>query len=420
MSNLLPKRQLTRAEKYLAKMAGAEEVQLPPKPLTRLEKYLAAILNTVLEDAPAIKNRVVSLDQTQIAIGNIVEAIGKPVYVKNAEVYPDWATYGLTEPGWYVFAKILPKDGGAVSPDVTVTGAAGYVVKANQIDVAVRFEVAATSQIVNIDWGDEEESFIFRATDAAIDNLDYRVTFYVYPIDDYTTWEYQEVTDEAFEADKHYYLHTADGYELAEIPTGAVPVYYTKTDTYTETTDETFVDGKDYYILDPEDGKYWLQSVVVGDVVAGEEDTYYELTTTYTKATGSFEDGVTYYKKSGVNYEEVTVTPGDSIVEYYAHSKVTFEGMTRNVTYVCNTPIDCPVVFNLPEIEDDTHGAWFEVRFYHEGSYSSTLVTPTGVKVATEHTQPETKGFNSVDLHYSSIAGIKMWRFLNTHSTLPS
>ena len=90
------------------------------------------------------------------------------------------------------------------------------------------------------------------------------------------------------------------------------------------------------------------------------------------------------------------------------------------MTYVCNTPIDCPTEFHLPVVEDETHGCWFEIRFRHTGEFSSTLIVPEGVKVATEHTQPEKAGFNDVFLQYDSIAGIKSWRFLNTHSTIPA
>ena len=122
----------------------------------------------------------------------------------------------------------------------------------------------------------------------------------------------------------------------------------------------------------------------------------------------------------GEEYTAAEVTAGEAIPAYYKHSKVTFEGMTRNITYRCNTPIDCPMVFNLPEIEDETHGCWYEIRFQHTGSFSSTLNVPEGVKVATEHTQAETKGMNMVDLHYTSIGGLKLWRFMNTHSSIPA
>ena len=279
------------------------------------------------------RSRVQSLDSTHLT-ADMVEAAGIPVYVDES-MLADYAAYGITATGWYVFARITPKDSTTVTASTTVTGADGYIaeVGADHIDVAARFEVAASSKKVTIDWGSYAETFVFKATDLAVRNLDYRVTFYVYDIAPFATWEYALTTDTEFAADKAYYTKDEnDEYTLAEVTAG----------------------------------------------------------------------------------EEVTADT------YYNHSRVTFAGMTRNITYVCNTPIDCPVVFNLPVIEDETHGAWFEIRFRHTGSFSSTLVVPEGVKVATEHTQPETAGFNTVDLHYSSIDGVKAWRFLNTHSTIPA
>ena len=327
-----------------------------------LEQWLAEFHN---------KSRVTSLNDT-VLTPTVIEAAGIPVYVSDVAEY---STFGITETGWYIFARIAAKDGVSVSDATTVTGAAGYIAEsgADHIDVAVKFEVAAMSGVVNITWdADNAETFVFKATDLAIRNLDYRVTFYVYDIDDFATWEYALTTDATFAADNYYYTEADGVYTLAEVTAGeAVPAYYTLADEV------------------------------------------------YTQATGTFAEGTTYYTKSGEEYTAAEVTAGEAIPAYYKHSKVTFEGMTRNVTYVCNTPIDCPVVFNLPVIEDETHGAWFEIRFQHTGSFSSTLVVPEGVKVATEHTQPETKGFNSVDLHYSAINGVKAWRFLNTHSTIP-
>ena len=197
----------------------------------------------------------------------------------------------------------------------------------------MKFEVAAVSQPVVIDWGSYSETFIFKATDLAIRNLDYRVTFYVYDADEFATWEYALTTDETFAEGKYYYTKSGDEYTLAE-------------------------------------------------VTAGE------------------------------------TVPADT---YYVHSHVTFEGLTKNITYRFNTVIDCPVTFILPEIEDECHGAWYEIRFRHAGEYSITLVPPSeDVKVATEHTQKETAGMNMVNLHYSSVGGAKVWRFMNTHSTIPA
>ena len=276
--------------------------------------------------------RISSLDDPKLAVDAVIEAVGNPVYVSDVSEHSD---FGITETGWYIFSRINAKKGTTVPADITVEGAAGYIANEgdDHIDVAVRFDVAAVSQLVVINWGDSTDNIVFKATDLAVRNLDYRVTFYVYDVDEFATWE------------------------------------------YALTTDTTFAEGKYYYTKDEND------SYTIADVVVGEE------------------------------------VPADT---YYNHSKVTFEGMTRNITYRCNTPIDCPVVFNLPEIEDETHGCWFEIRFQHTGSFSSTLVVPEGVKVATEHTQAETKGMNMVDLHYTSVGGVKLWRFMNTHSSIPA
>lgn len=275
--------------------------------------------------------RVSSLNNTVLAAENIIEAVGAPVYVDDVAQY---SAYGITETGWYVFARITTIDGKNVPAGTIVSGADGSIVSTanDYVDVAVRFDVAAESKIVNIDWGVDEENFVFRASDLAVRNLDYRTTFYVYDITPYATWEYALTTDTTFAADKAYYTKNGDLYEKAE--------------------------------------------VTVGNEV-----------------------------------------PADT---YYNHSKVTFEGMARNVTYMFPETVDCPQVYVLPEIEDETHGCWFEIRLRHSGSFSSTLQVPEGVKVATEHTQAETAGVNMVNLHYTSVDGVKIWRFLNTHSTIPA
>ena len=289
-------------------------------------KALRGVATAAAAEKP--NGRVTSLDDTKLATGGTVEAVGNPMYVSDFTPYPD---FNLTIPGWYVFARIASSNPTATA--VSVTGAEGHSIHAGYVDVAVMFDVASVSKPVTVDWGTEEETIIFKATDLAIRNLDYRVTFYVYPVDSFVTWEYTAATDETFVADKFYY-----------------------------TKDES--------------DNYTLATVTVGEAI-----------------------------------------PADT---YYVHSKAIFEGMTRNVTYVCNTPIDCPTEFHLPVIEDETHGCWFEIRFRHTGDFSSTLIVPEGVKVAAEHTQPEKAGFNDVFLQYDSIAGVKAWRFLNTHSTIPA
>ena len=445
------------------------------------------------------QNNVSSLDTTSL-VSNVIEAAGMPVYVSDVTEY---AAFNITETGWYIFARIAAKEGTTVTSATKVEGADGYIaeVGADHIDVAVRFEVAAVSKIVVVDWGTYAETYVFKATDLAIRNLDYRVTFYVYDIDDFATWEYALTTDATFVGTEYYILENGTYVRAAVKANDAVPAdtyyvhsyvltedttfvegktYYTKSgtvytaaevtageevtantyyeDKYTLTTDATFVGNayytKDgdiysqaavkagdpipcYYVGEPgyvlttdtvfvegttyytkSGNEYTVAEVTVGAAVTA--NTYYVLGTVYKQTTDETAvSGTTYYAKSDNVYSPVMFTVGSEIPAFYKHSKVTFEGMTRNVTYVCNTPIDCPMVFNLPVIEDETHGAWFEIWFQHTGSFSSTLIVPEGVKVATEHTQPETKGFNSVGLRYSAVNGVKAWRFLNAHSTIP-
>lgn len=455
------------------------------------------------------KDRIQSLDNTMLANGSVIEVIGIPRYLEDVTAY---TAYGLTESGWYCFARITSRDGSKVDANTTVTGDAGHIMLegAEYIDVAVKFDVAAMKQRVVIDWGTYEDDIVFSASDLAIRNLDYRVTMYLYDISPYTTWEYAFTADTAFVADKKYFVKDGNAYEAAEVQTVAyqltadetfqegktyyisdgqggytqaqvqtvayeltadetfqdgktyyisdgaggytaatvtageavtadtyyeqttvpvpantyyeqttvpVPAYYVQTHPYALTTDATFQDGVTYYTKGEND-EYTAAEVTVGEAVPA--DTYYVQTTAYEQVEGVFQDGVTYYTKSGSEYVEATVTTGASIPAYYNHSKVVFSGMARNVTYMLDEVVDCPQEYVLPEIEDDTHGCWYEIRLRHSGSFSSTLQVPEGVKVATEHTQAETAGINMIDLHYSNVGGVKLWRFLNTHSTIPA
>ena len=383
-------------------------------------KHTDDILRSMADSLSAISNtaseRIKSLEETtEIMTGAPIEVVGMPGYVSDVSQH---ARFGITEPGWYVFCRIASKDGSAVTDETTVEGAAGYIITPpnNYVELAVMFEVAAVSKKVTINWGTYTESFIFKATDLAIRNLDYRVTFYVYDIADFATWTYAPTTDTTFDAAKYYYTKDEnDVYTLAEVTAGDPIVYYE--DSYTLTTDETFVSGKTYYTL--ADGVYTAATVTEGEAVTA--DTYYEHEYVITNDTVFAEDKK-YYTKSGTAYTEATVTAGEEIPAdtYYNHASVTFEGMTRNITYVCNTPIDCPQTYVLPEIEDETHGCWYEIRLRHTGSFSSTLVVPEGVKIATEHTQAETAGLNMVNLHYTAVGETKLWRFMNTHSTIPA
>lgn len=164
-------------------------------------------------------DRVTSLDATGLGRNHTIEALGIPAYVIDVSEY---SAYGLTDTGWYVFARITAPDGTAVMASTSVTGAAGYIatVGADHVDVAVRFGVTAESQAVTIDWGAYQDSFVFRAPDLAVRNLDYRTTFYVYDAAPYATWEHAITTDETFQDGANYYTLDGDVYTLAEVTAG--------------------------------------------------------------------------------------------------------------------------------------------------------------------------------------------------------
>lgn len=472
--------------------------------LSIMEKTGQAIVEAIKEMGND-NGRVAALNNGCLAAENVVEAVGIPTYVSDASEY---AAFGITDTGWYVFARITARRGAMVNAETTIQGAAGYIaqVGADHVDVAVQFGVAAMSQVVTINWGTYAETFVFKASDLAIRNLDYRTTFYVYDVAPFATWSYAITSDATFAAGKNYYVkigsaynlvtfmnyyvlatsyvltddatfaegttyYTKDGdvYTEAEVTVGDAVTentYYVATTSYVQTSDTTFAEGTTYFTKDGDN--YVEAEVTVGDpvplyvgasvpalyyehsyaltadetftegkayyteeggvytqatVTAGEavtENTYYEDVYTLTED-AAFVEGKAYYTKSGTTYTQAEVTAGQAVpTVYYVHSKITFSGMTRNVTYKFDEPIDCPSEFILPVIEDEIHGAWFELRLKHTGAYSSQLIVPEGVKVATEHTQAETAGLNTIQLHYNNVDGTKLWRFLNTHSTIPA
>ncbi len=181
----------------------------------------------IAEITEGLPERVTSLTGIQLN-RRTYEAVGIPVYVENVAEY---SAYGLTESGWYVFARIAAKTGTLVTGQTVVTGAAGYIatVGSDHVDVAVRFEVASISQEVTVAWGEQTETFVFRATDLAVRNLDYRTTFYVYDLGPFVTWTYALTTDTAFVANKRYFTLVDGAYVEAEVTAGAsVPanMYY--------------------------------------------------------------------------------------------------------------------------------------------------------------------------------------------------
>ncbi len=351
-------------------------------------RAMAARLDTIakaLQNGQGVQivsnNRIHTLDATTLMAGAWIEAEGVPTYVDDV-TDEDYAAYNLTDTGWYVFARIDAPEGSAVTANTTVTGAKAIITPEDEyVDVAVRFDVAAETVEVVIDWdaGEEDnvtERFFFKATDLAVRNLDYRTTFYVYDLAPFVTWQYAVTTDATAAEGKKYYTKDGNTYTAVELETGAACAAYYELvgeNEYALTEDETFVDGK------------------------------------------------TYYTYNGTAYTAATVTAGDAIPPvYYNHSKCIIQGMTRNITYRLDEIIDCPQEVVLPDVEDDTHGCWFEFQLRHSGSFSMTLTVPEGVKIATEHTQAESAGFNLIDLHYMKIDEVEMWRFMNTHSSIPT
>ena len=173
--------------------------------------------------------RITALNNAKIMAGEIVEVSEIPEYVDDPSKYSE---YGITEDGWYVFARIRSKGLDTVSAQTRVVGADGYISNegASYVDVAIRFEVAATSKTIAVTWNtNDTEVFVFKATDLAVRNLDYRTTFYVYDITPYRTWIYALTTDTKFVSDKNYYILSDGEYVLAEVTVGsAVPAntYY--------------------------------------------------------------------------------------------------------------------------------------------------------------------------------------------------
>ena len=159
-------------------------------------------------------NGVSSLDNTELAAGTVVEVVGVPTYVGNVSEY---SSYGLTDTGWYVFGRIAARYGTHVTAGTTITGAAGSIktVGNDYVDVAVRFGVAAMSQKVVVNWGTYVETIVFKATDLAVRNLDYRTTFYIYDIAPFTTWMYAPTADATFGKDKKYFVLNNDEYTAA-------------------------------------------------------------------------------------------------------------------------------------------------------------------------------------------------------------
>ena len=265
--------------------------------------------------APAESLRVSSLNEQYLAVGKVVEAVGNAIYLDDLSEYSD---YGIEVPGWYVFARITAPIGAKVTADTTVDGAAGYIALEGEdyVDVAVRFEVAATSQMVIISWGESKETFVFRDTDLAIRNLDYRVTFYVYDADKFATWHYKRSTDAVFVGTKYYTEHNGVYMQAAVKAHDHVPADTYYTHAYVLATDEVFQDGTVYYTL--EGGVYTPAEVVPGDPLVPEEvdpaPVYY--VDQWTLTTDLCFVGTRYYAEHDGTYEQIAVKAGEPCSYY--------------------------------------------------------------------------------------------------------
>ena len=230
---------------------------------------LSAALDAAI--ASQVNNaRVISLTETQLASGSVIEAVGVPEYVGDVTQY---AAYGISETGWYIFARVLTKGGEAIEAGVTVEGADGSIITAGEdhVDIAVRFEVASMSKAVTINWGTYTETYIFKATDLAVRNLDYRTTYYVYDLAPYAEWVYRRSADLTFSGTKYYVLENGDYVQAAVKARTPIPADTYYTHSYVMTEDTVFVDGTNYYTK--EGTVYTPAEVVVGEEIPA--STYY-------------------------------------------------------------------------------------------------------------------------------------------------
>ena len=426
----IPVRQRARDDAEITP-AQQEAIDMAIAALNASNETVAGMTTQISEVVSTITNsRVTSLDNTVFEQGNGIDVAGIPTFVEDVEQY---VAYGLTEPGWYIFARIKAPNGVTVtrwtviSSEVVSSGSyvfvAAYEAGDDHIDIAVKFDVAAVSRKVTIGWNPYmpgmSETFVFRASDLAVRNLDYRTTFYVYDIDEFASWEYGQTEDTAISEGKTYYVMSGSEYIAADVTAGTpITIYYTRS--YRLTEDETFQAGTTYYV---KNGVRFVEdpSVVVGATIPA--GAYY-VVDRYYQCSGALAEGNTYYIKSGDTYTvaEIDWQQGAPVsMLLYEHKKLTFEGMTRNVTYRFNQTVDCPIEFILPEIPDDGYGAWFEVQMQYNGTYSCELVMPSDdIKAGTAQTQKQSKGINVMDLHYTNVNGRKTWTLINTHSNLPT
>ena len=160
------------------------------------------------------------------------------------------------------------------------------------------------SKAVTINWGTYTETYIFKATDLAVRNLDYRTTYYVYDLAPYATWVYRRSADLVFSGTKYYVMDNGEYVQAAVKARTPIPADTYYTHSYVMTEDTVFVDGTNYYT---KEGTVYTPA----EVVAGEEipaSTYY--VDQWTLASGYFA-GKAYYRVTGDTYEQIAVKAGE-------------------------------------------------------------------------------------------------------------
>lgn len=259
--------------------------------------------------------RVTALNGELIA-ENVVEAVGAPAYV-SAENIANFADFGITEAGWYVFAKVQALGNTKVGSAFSITGAEGHIAPAvgdNSVDVAVKFAVASISKVVTINWdGQTEEKFNFRATDLAIRNLDYRVTYYLYDFSAYATFTFAAATGTFASGKKYFTLVNGEYVEAENVTVGAsIPAgYYV----HSGVRFEGFVRNVSYSLAETVDCPITL---VLPDIIDDKYGAWFEVQTTFDAAhsiTLIAPDGVTISK-------DMTITPkaGVNVINAQYHA----------------------------------------------------------------------------------------------------
>lgn len=176
--------------------------------------------------------KVSSITNTEIVSNSIIEVVGDPDYVDDVFAYPG---FNLSEPGYYVFGRVVAKNGVVVTGDEIVEGADGCILTNGNgyIDIAVKFDDIAVTKKVVIHWGPYSDTIYFKATDFAVKNLKKNVTVNVSDLDTCITWDYELTTDTVFQEGKRYFFRTVDDdFEDAYQETSVVYGLTVDSDTY--------------------------------------------------------------------------------------------------------------------------------------------------------------------------------------------